>query len=26
VNPYTYLVDVQQCISQHPASKTIELW
>jgi len=25
INPYTYLVDVLQRISQHPASKTIEL-
>ena len=25
INPYTYLVDVLQRISQHPASKAIEL-
>ena len=25
INPYTYLVDVLQRISQHPASKVIEL-
>lgn len=25
INPYTYLVDVLQRVSQHPASKVIEL-